>query len=121
MDRLPLPAVPDGLAGDLSSNNELFFCFSGESGGLHEIAYSPGQTLAPPRIEYRPFLVIEYYAAEGIGKKVVAIPFEAVASIDVDTLESRGEGACHALVNIPLARWVNHPDKGLQRFCAPEE
>lgn len=120
MDTFPI--VPEGLERDLGAGRLVIRFKDGDE--TRSVEVYPWYPCARVRIVLRPFLEVEAPDAEGPGT-LTEIPLGSVVSVDVDNPEIRpgpsreGEEAPEEIeVNVPVSRWVLHPDMGLLRFAA---
>lgn len=120
------PIVPEGLEKDLTSDHELVIRYNDKCGQRQELRSTVMDSHRRVRIVLRPFIEVEEtnprFAAEGEPEvAVTTIPLESVASIDVDDFVHQGYDTESGEVleeEIPVSRWVRHPDEGLLRFAA---
>ena len=113
--------VPEGLEKDLNASHLVIRFKDGEE--TRSVEVFPWDPYARVRVVLRPFLEVEASDAEGPGT-FTEIPMGSVVGVDVDDIrqvlphEEEEKQADVVEVNIPIARWVLHPDWGLVRFTA---
>jgi len=117
-----LLTVPEGLEADLHDSCLIDFCWDDPENRKSQFLHRPKDPNGSVRIVYQPVPSVEI-AATGVesGKRevIAVIPLCTMVSIDVDCPETRVSPGREGIetVEVPVSRWVLHPDRGLVRFA----